>query len=108
MRSNLDLDYIKDTASAYEKYKPFSRKSVLWDRVIQANYRTFKEAMQMGEVAKGLFFEVGDELGWFEERDNETNREAARKIAKGLKQDNVPLYVIEKNTGLTAQEIEEL
>ena len=104
LRSNLDIDDVKEAADAYEKHKPFNRKNVLWDRVIQANYQVFREAVVMGEVAKGLFFEVGEEQGWFVER--ELNK--AREIARGLKKNNVPMKIIEESTGLTAQEIEEL
>ena len=109
LRSNLEVEDVNEAADTYEKYKPFNRKSVLWDRVIQANYQVFREALDMGEVAKKLFFEVGEEKGWFVEREKkkamEAVKEAARKIAKGLKKNNVPMQVIEESTGLTAEEI---
>ena len=45
-----------------------------------------------------------ESLGWLEE----LKKNEAREIARGLMKDNVPIQVIERNTGLTVQEIEAL
>ena len=51
---------------------------------------------------------TAERLGWLEESEQKKAREIVRGIARGLMKDNVPIHVIERNTGLTAQEIEAL
>jgi len=58
----------------------------------------------MSAEAKELIMGHAESLGWLEEAE----QKKAREIARGLKKDNVPIQVIERNTGLTAQEIEAL
>ena len=58
----------------------------------------------MSEEAKELIMGHAENLGWLEE----LKKNEAREIARGFKKDNVPIQVIERNTGLTAQEIEAL
>ena len=67
LRSSLDADDVKETAKAYRELRAFDSRNVYLDKLIQANYKSFMEAMEMGEAAKKLFFEAGEKYGWFAE-----------------------------------------
>ena len=95
---------MKEVTEAYKEIKPYDEKNVYLDRLIQANKQAFKEAMIVSEAVRTLFLETADEEGWLDERD----KLKAREIARGFKQDNIPLGVIVKNTGLSLQEVEAL
>jgi hypothetical protein len=64
----------------------------------------FKEVAEMWEDLKELFLRDAEEEGWLKKRDELRTQE----IARGLKQDNIPIHVIVKNTGLAFQEVESL
>ena len=59
----------------------FEKKNVYMDRLIQANQEVFKEAMNMSNAMKELFFELGERDGWFTARDNTRDFEKAKAIA---------------------------
>ena len=136
LRSNLGIENAKQVFDAYREIKEFESKNVFIDRLISANVSIFKEVMGMSknplfqkivlEVAaergwfdmeKGVltdkfFMDVAEERGWLDEihrkEREEGAREGAKEIARGLKQDNIPIHFIVKNTGLTLQEVEAL
>ena len=100
LRSSLDVEDAKETAEAYKGLKTYDSKNVYMDRLIRANHDSFKEATIMGEAARELFLEVAEEQGWLEDK--------IKKIAQGLKKNNVSTQIIVESTGLTAQEVEAL
>ena len=104
LRSVLDENDADDTLIAYEDIKEINIKNAYLDRVVRANPKAFKEVMRMTAEGKQLLMGFAEEFGWLEE----VNKKKTREIARGLKHDNIPLHIIVKNTGLTAQEIEEL
>jgi len=97
LRSNLSTDDVTKTAEAYKKLKPFEKKNVYWDRLIQANQEAFKEAMNMmSSAVKELFFEVAERDGWLTDRDFEK----AKSIAKEMLSDGESIEKIVKWTKL--------
>ena len=108
LRSSLDAEDAKEIAEAYKGLKPFERRNVYLDRLFQANRDAFREAIIMSEATKEIILEVAEEQGWLTEIFLKKKKEAIREIAKGFKQDNVSMHIIEKNTGFTVREIETL
>ena len=95
-----------ETINTFEKLRP-GDKNVYVERIISANWNAYKEASKMYPSLKERFLEAEQE-GWFDElKQKEINRKLL-EIARGFKQDNIPLSVIVKNTGLTLQEVEAL
>jgi len=82
LRSNLSIKDVTMTAEAYKMLKPLEKRNVYFDRLRQANLKTFKEALSMSESMKELFFEVAEQEGWNVPDMLENFR--AKKIAKKL------------------------
>ena len=80
LRSNLSIEDVTKTAEAYKKIKPYEKKNVYLDRLIQANRERFKEAMMLSSVVKELFFEVAEKDGWFTDREFEKAKTIAKKM----------------------------
>jgi len=106
LRSNLDIATAKRTVDAYKAIKEFESKNAYIYRLAGANPAIFKELMSVSDTAirEVVVRALAEEGGWLQERD----LEKAREIARGFKQDNIPLTVIVKNTGLSLQEVEAL
>ena len=98
LRSNLSTDDVAMTAEAYKKLKPFEKRNVYLDRLMQANQEMFKEAMTVSSTARDLFFEVADREGWLVARENECVLEKAKAIAKKMLSMGEP---VEKVTEVT-------
>jgi len=102
LRSNLSTDDVTKTAEAYKRLKPFEKKNVYLDRLIQANRDVFKEAMTMSTVVKELFLEVAEQDDWFKDRLQQDRLENAKVTAK------VTAKVIAKKMLLRGRPIEEV
>jgi len=96
LRSNLSTEDVTKTAEAYKRLKPFEKKNVYLDRLIQANREAFKEAMTVSSVVKELFFEVAEQDGWFADREFEK----AKAIAKKMLLRGRPVEEVVEDTGL--------
>ena len=80
LRSSLTTEDVTKTAVAYKKLKPFEKKNVYLDRIIQANPTAFEEAISVSEAVKELFFKVAEKDGWLEQE----RLEYAKVIAKRM------------------------
>ena len=88
-------------AEAYKRLKPFERKNVYLDRLIQANRDAFKEAMSMmSDVARDLFFEVAERDGWLDDILENRDIEKAKKIARKMLLKSKPIEEIVEFTEL--------
>jgi len=110
LRSNLDIAEAKRTVDAYKTIKEFESKNAYIYRLTGANPAVFKELIEVSDAAirETIIMALAEEGGFLRERDQLRDMEKARAIAGGLKQDNVPITIIVKNTGLTLQEVEAL
>ena len=119
LRSNLDIENAKQVFDAYREIKEFESKNAFIDRLISANESIFKEVIGMSENAlvDRIVMAIAENRGWLDKEKNDFTdkffmdiayRKNMEKIAQGLKQDNIPLHIIVKNTGLTLQEVEAL
>ena len=108
LRSNLTPIELKETLQALEKAGVTNKRDVYLERLLSANWNTFREVINMMPALKELFLATAEEDGWLEEWGQKREIKKAREIAKGLKQDNAPLSMIVKNTGFTLQEVEAL
>jgi len=100
LRSNLSTDDVTKTAEAYKKLKPFEKKNVYLDRLIQANRDVFKEAMIVSTVVKELFLEVVEQDDWFKDRLQQDRLENAKVIAKKMLLRGRPIEEVVEDTGL--------
>jgi len=100
LRSNLSTDDVTETAEAYKKLKPFEKKNVYLDRLIQANKDVFKEAMTVSTVVKELFLEVAEQDDWFKDRLQQDRLENAKVIAKKMLLRSRPIEEVVEDTGL--------
>jgi len=96
LRSNLSKEEVIKTTKAYTELKPFEKKNVYLDRLIQANQIIFEEAVCMSEEVKQLFFRVAEKGKWFEERDKKTSIEIAIRMLRR----NRPIEEVVEDTGL--------
>jgi (2Fe-2S) ferredoxin len=80
LRSNLSIEDVKETAEAYKELKPYEKKNVYLDRLMQANRKMFKEAISVSDVVKEIFFEVAERDGWFTDREFEKAKMIAKKL----------------------------
>ena len=118
LRSNLDIAEAQRTMDAYKGIKDFESKNVYISKLAKANPAIFKEMMEMSDTAlrEVVVRALAEEESWFQEllsqkateKAIEKTKEKAKEIARGFKQDNIPLNVIVKNTGLPLQEVEAL
>lgn len=106
LRSNLNIEDAQRIVDAYMRLKEFESKNAYIDRLIRANQDVFKEVLSMSSMTLQEIFvkAVAEENGWLKDRDLEN----AKAIARGFKQDDIPVHIIVKNTGLTLQEVEAL
>ena len=80
LRSNLTAADISKAVEAYRKLKSFEKKNAYMDRLVKANPRIAKEAMNMSEAAINIILEGADEYGWLDDR----YLAKAKTIAKNL------------------------
>jgi hypothetical protein len=81
LRSNLSTDEVTKTAEAYTKIKPFEKKNVYLDRLMQANRKSFKEAVDMmSDAAREIIIEAVEESSWLAKRDLEKVKAIAKKM----------------------------
>jgi hypothetical protein len=110
LHDNLTPTEVYETIHAFEQLRP-GEKNVYIERIILSNWNAYKEASRMYPTLKERFLEIEEE-GWLADRDRERDKKIVnqelREVARGFKQDNIPLNVIVKNTGLTLQEVEAL
>ena len=100
LRSTLSANDAEEITRAYRMLKKFDIKNVYFDRLVKANRKAFEEATEMSVEAKEIILEIAEKQGWL--------KDMVKKIAQGLKKNNVPTHIIEESTGLTTQEIEAL
>ena len=108
LHSSMDAKEANEAIVALREADALDSKNPLFDRIVRANRKAFEEAKAMSAEAKEILMGTTERLGWLEELKKNEAKEITREIARGFKKDNVPIQVIEKNTGLTAKEIEAL
>jgi len=116
LRSNLSAEDLTETAEAYKGLKLFEAKNVYFDRLVQANYRIFKEAVDMSESTREAIFKVLEEGGWLEERykdmahkmANEMANKRTSELASTMKMHGEPIEKIAMWTKLSADTIKSL
>ena len=84
LRSNLTAADISKAVEAYRKLKLFEKKNAYLDRLVKANPRIAKEAMNMSEAAINIILEGADEYGWLDDRYTHREFVKAKTIAKNL------------------------
>jgi len=104
LRSNLNTDDAARVAEAYKKLKPFEKRNVYFDRLMQANQNAFKEATIMSDVVKELFFEVAERDGWLQKE----RLQKATAIAKKLLLMGDPIEKVAEATELPYETIADL
>jgi len=106
LRSNLDIEEARRTMDAYKELKEFERRNAYVDRIVKANPNVFEEVFEMSDAAlrNMVIVALAEEKGLLKEHDMKN----ARKIARDLKEENVPIQVIVKSTKLSLQEVEAL
>ena len=104
LRSNLTPLELRETLQALEKAGVMDRRDAYLECITKANWKTFREVIEMSQSFKELFLETAEEDGWLDE----WGKKKIKEVAKGLKVDNVPVEIIVKHTKLTLQEVEAL
>ena len=96
----------------YREAKEFESKNAYIDRLLKANESIFKEVMNMNVDTSlpldQFIIAIAEKRGLLDDRYRKEREEEAREIARSFKQDNIPVHIIVKNTGLTLQEVEAL
>jgi len=80
LRSNLSSEDMLKTLQLYKERKPLNEKDVFLDRLVKANLRAFKEAMNMSEAVKEIFLAGAEEHGWLVDRDIENLKVVAKRM----------------------------
>jgi hypothetical protein len=112
LRSNLSVEDVKETAEAYKELKPYEKKNVYLDRLIQANREMFMEAINMSDAVKELFFEVAERDGWLQrerlEGKQEGKFETSKTIAKKMLLMGEPIEKVVEATELPYETVNSL
>ena len=80
LRSNLNAVDMAKTLTVYKQQRQLDSKSVYLDRLIQANYNSYKEAGKMSEETITLILADAEEKGWLKNRDNEKAKGIAKRM----------------------------
>jgi len=90
LRSNLTTEDIAQTTKSYKSLKSFETKNVYFNRLMQANSKTIKEAIHMfdkdiieiilADEVKEVIMNGAEERGWFAARDFEKAKSLAKKL----------------------------
>ena len=124
LRSNLSTSDVARTTEAYKKLKPFEKKNVYFDRLLQANTDAFEEAMNMSDAFRKFFDDMAEKDGWLKDRIKagieaqlqqerielaaEYVAEHAAVVAKKLLLRGIPIDEIAEDTGLPYETVASL
>jgi len=129
LRSNLSAEDMLKTLQSYKERKPLDDKNVFLDRLVKANPKAFKEAMNMTEGVMKIFLEGAEEYpkafkeamnvtegvmkislegaeeyGWLNDRDIEIAKRFAKKsLIRGR-----PIEEVAEDTGLPLETVRSL
>jgi len=84
LRSGLSDRDIQKTVASYGEIRPLNVKNVYLDRMLRANYETYKEGMDMPDWMLDVALEVAEEKGILGNMFNARELEKAKQIAKNL------------------------
>ena len=108
LRSNLTTVDMQKTLQALKEAGVVDKRDTYLECLIKTNPGAFREVVKMSEAIREIFLKAGEEDGWLDDWSKKKIKDRDIEIARGFKQDNIPLSVIVKNTGLSLQEVEAL
>ena len=85
LRSNISSVDMFKTLESYNERTALNDKNVFINRLVKANPKAYKEAIEMfSEDLRELFMSSAEEHGWFAGRDNNREIEKSKRIAEKL------------------------
>ena len=84
LRSNLSAEDMYNTLQSGREYHLLDGKNIYLDRLVNANYDAFMEAMNMAGALKEAILEGVDKYGWLNERFEQIKIQNKKEVAQKM------------------------